>query len=116
MDRRARVISMNAVNERVLVKVGVRQGCVMSPLRFNLNMEEVASEVQTDTFGSGARLVGDGKEYRELKQLLFADEALLVEDSKEILERWVTEFRRVCRRRKLKMNVWKSKHMHSARH
>ena len=41
--------------------------------------------------------------------LLFADDTALVADSKEKLCRLVSEFGRVCERRKLRVNVCKSK-------
>ena len=44
-----------------------------------------------------------------------ADDTVLVADSKKKLERLVEEFGRVCRRRKLKVNLAKSKVMQSAR-
>ena len=46
-----------------------------------------------------------------MRQLLFADDTVLIADSKKKLERLVEEFRRVCKRRKLKVNLTKSKVM-----
>ena len=40
----------------------------------------------------------------EINQLLFADDAALVADSEEKLDRLVSEFGRVCERRKFKVN------------
>ena len=45
----------------------------------------------------------------EINQLLFADDTALLADSEEKLCRRVSEFGRVCVRRKLKVNVGKSK-------
>ncbi|MCP4269458.1 MAG: hypothetical protein GY777_28465 [Candidatus Brocadiaceae bacterium] len=61
--------------------------------------------------GRGAELVGVNGENWELRQLLFADDTVLVADSEEKLRRLVTEFGRVCDRRKLRVNVGKSKVM-----
>ena len=44
-----------------------------------------------------------------MSQLLFADDTALTADSEEKLCRLVTEFSRVCDRRKLRVNVGKSK-------
>ena len=41
----------------------------------------------------------------EINQLLFADDTALVADSEEKLGRLVSEFGRVCERRKLRVNV-----------
>ena len=45
----------------------------------------------------------------EINQLLFADDTALVADSEEKLCRLVNEFGRLCERRKLKVNLGKSK-------
>ena len=67
------------------------------------------------TLGRGAQLVSDSEEKWEVSQFLFADDTVLVADSKKKLEMLVEEFGRVCRRRKLKVNVARSKVMRSAR-
>ena len=59
--------------------------------------------------------MGDGEEKWAVSQLLFADDTVLVGDSKKNLERLMEEIGWVCRRRKLKVNVVKSKVMRSAR-
>ena len=51
----------------------------------------------------------------EINQLLFADYTALVADS-EKLHRLVSEFGRVCKRRKLTVNVGKSKVMRCSRY
>ena len=52
----------------------------------------------------------------EINQLLFADDTAIVADSEEKLCRLVFEFGRVCERRKLKVNVSKSKVMRCSRY
>ena len=47
----------------------------------------------------------------EINQLLFADDTSLVSDSEAKLCRLVNEFGRVCERRKLRVNIGKSKVM-----
>ena len=51
----------------------------------------------------------------EVNQLLFADDTALVADSEEKLCKLVSEFGRVCDRRKLRVNVGKSKVMSCSR-
>ena len=68
-------------------------------------MDGEVREMQARTLGSGAQLVGDGEEKWEVSQLLFTDNTLLVADSNKKLGRLVEKFGRVCRRRKLKVNV-----------
>ena len=52
----------------------------------------------------------------EIHQLLFADDTALVAHSDEKLCRLVSEFGRVCERRKLRVNVGKSKVMRCSRY
>ena len=52
-------------------------------------------------------LSANGGRY-EINQLLFADDPALVADSGEKLCRLVSEFGRVCKSRKLRVNVGKS--------
>ena len=52
----------------------------------------------------------------ELNQLLFADDTVVVADSERKLCPVVTEFGRVCERRKLRVNVGKSKVMRCKRY
>ena len=70
-----------------------------------------------------ARLLGKGLELQsvndgrfEINQLLFADDAAVVADSEQKLCRLVTEFGRVCERRKLRVNVGKSKVLRCSRY
>ena len=51
----------------------------------------------------------------ELNQLLFADDTVVVADSERKLCQLGTEFGRVCERRKLRVNVGKSKVMRCTR-
>ena len=52
----------------------------------------------------------------EINQLLFADNTALVADSEEKLCILVSKFGRVCERRKLRVNVGKSKVMRCSRY
>ena len=52
----------------------------------------------------------------EINQLLFSDHTALVADSEEKLCRLVSEFDRVCERRKFRVNVGKSKVIRCSRY
>ena len=115
VNSRACVRVGNEMSEWFDVGVGVRQGCVMSPWLFNLYMDGVVREVEARAIESGVELVGvDGLGW-QLSQLLFADDTALVADSEKKLQRLVTEFDSVCERRKLRVNVGKSKVMRCTR-
>ena len=92
-------------------KVGLRQGCVMSPWLFNLYIDGVVREVSALVNGSGAGMMDTDGVAWVLLQILFADDTALVADSEKKLQKLVDEFGRVCERRKLKVNVSKSKVM-----
>ena len=58
--------------------------------------------------GRGLKLVDGNDNGWELNQLLFADDTVVVTDSERKLCQLVTEFGRVCERKKLLVNVGKS--------
>ena len=105
----------NEVSEWFPVRVGLRQGCVILPWLFNLYIDGMVREVNARVLGRGLKLVDGNDNEWELNQLLFADDAVVVADSERKLCQLVTEFGRVCERRKLRMNVGKSKIMRCTR-
>ena len=114
-DSKACVRVGNEMSEWFPVRVGLRQGCVMSPWLFNLFIDGVVREVNTRVLGRGLGLVDERDYVWELNQLLFADDTVFVADSEEKLCQLVEEFGRVCERRKLRVNVGKSKVMRCTR-
>ena len=111
MGSKACVRVGNEVSEWFPVRVGLRQGCVMSPWLFNLYIDGVVRDVNTRVFGRGLKLVDGKNNGWELNQLLFVDDTVVVADSERKLCQLVTEFGRVCERRKLRYSVGKRKVM-----
>ena len=109
-EGRACVRVGSELSESFEVKMGLRQGCVMSPWLFNVYMDGVVREVYSRVNGMGVKLSVNEIEWM-LSQLLFADDTALVAESAEQLQCLVSEFGRVCERRKLRVNVDKSKVM-----
>ena len=105
----------NKVSEWFPVRVGPRQGCVMSSRMFNLYIDGLVIEVNARVLGRGLKLVDGNDNEWELNQLLFADDTVVVANSERKLCQLVTEFGRVCERRKLQVNVGKSKVMRCTR-
>ena len=72
------------------VRVGLRQGCVMSPWLFNLHIDGVVRKVNARVLGRGLMLVDGTDNEWELNQLLFADDTVVVADSERKLCQLVT--------------------------
>ena len=83
----------------------MRLGCVMSPLLINVYMDGVVREVNVRVLGKGLKLLSVNGNRFEINQLLFADDTALVAEAEENLSRLVSEFGRICERRKLRVNV-----------
>ena len=115
VESRACVRVGNSESDWFDVKVGLRQGCVMSPWLFNMYIDGVMREMNARVGEVGVEMVGGNGEEWKLNQLLFADDTALVAESEEALQRLVGEFDRVCSRRKLRVNVGKSKVMRTTR-
>ncbi|MEL7177812.1 MAG: reverse transcriptase domain-containing protein [Pseudomonadota bacterium] len=92
------------------IKRGVRQGCVMSPWLFNIYMDGVIREMKARVMERGVELIHEERAWH-MTTSLFADDTVLLAGSERELQQVVEEFNRVCMRRKLKVNVGKSKVM-----
>ena len=88
----------------------------MSPWLFNEYMDGVVREVNVRVLGKGLEQLSANGGRFEINQLLFADDTALVADSEKKLCRLVSEFGRICERRKLRGNVGKSKVMRCSRY
>src|SRR5678815_4241468 len=54
-------VRINGVNgDWFRIKSGVRQGCVMSPWLFNLDMDGVMKEIEVGIAGNGVRMMENG--------------------------------------------------------
>ena len=115
VDSRACVWVRNDVSEWFPVNVGLRQVFVMSPSLFDVYMDSVVREVNVRVLGKGLELLSANGGRFEINQLLFADNTALVAGSEEQLYR-LSEFDRVCARRKLRVNVGKIKVMSCSRY
>ena len=103
------------MSEWFQVNVGLRQGCVMSPWLFTVYMDGVVREMNFMVLGRLELLSANGSRF-QINQLLFADNTAIVADSEEKLCTLVSEFGRVYKRRKLRVNVGKSKVMRCSRY
>ena len=99
------------MSEYFLVNVGLRQGCVMYQWLFNVYLDGVVQEVNVRVLGKGLELRSANGGRFEINELVFADDTALMAGSEEKLCRLVSQFGRVCKRRKFRENVGKSKVM-----
>ena len=74
----------NEVSEWFPVRVGLRQGCVMSPWLFNLYIDGVVRGKRSSAC-RGLKLVNGTDNEWELNQLQFADDTVVVADSERKL-------------------------------
>ena len=88
----------------------------MSPWLFNIYMDGVVRQVNVRVLGKGLELLSANGGRFEINQLLFVDDTALVAGSEENFCKLVSEFGRVCERRKLRANVGKSKVMRCSRY
>ena len=88
----------------------------MSPWLFNVYMDGVVREVNVRVLGKGLELLSANGGRVEIKKLLFAYDTALVAHSEEKLCGLVSEFGRVSERKKLRVNVGKSKVMRCSRY
>ena len=84
---------------------------MISPWLFNVYMDGVVREVNVRVLGKLLELLSANGGRFEINQLLFADDTALVADSEEKLCGLVSGFGRVYEKRKLRVNVGKSKVM-----
>ena len=109
-DARACVRIDGEIGESFTIKGGVRQGCVMSPWLFNLYMDGVIREMKARAGNVGVELCTNGDKW-VVNTILFADDTVLIAKSENELQKLVGVFDNVCKKRKLKVNVNKSKVM-----
>src|SRR5215469_13748781 len=94
------------------VKVGLRQGCVMSPWLFNVYMDSIVREVKRECVEEELNLQSErGEAQWRVNMLLYADDTVLMGETEDSLQRLVTLFDRICGKRKVKINDDKSKVM-----
>jgi hypothetical protein len=101
--------------EEVIVDLGWRQGYMMSLWLFNIFIDGVMREVKAGVMERVVALMSDSGGEWKVKQILYADDRALIEDTEFKLQKLVSEFGRVSERSKLSVNVEKNKVMRVTR-
>ena len=100
-QQNTRVRVNNGLSHPVLIKKGVRQGCVLSPALFNLYTERI--------FGETEELPGVKVNGHNINNLRYADDTVLLAESEEDLQRIIDVVNRESKKYGLHMNVKKTK-------
>ena len=91
------------ISEYTSIQRGVRQGCVLSPILFNIYTELI--------FRQFDHLKGTSIGGRNISNLRYVDDTVLVSDSREVLQELVTAAKIESEKAGLSMNVKKTKTM-----
>jgi len=92
------------VSRDVTVERGVRQGCVISPLLFNLYSEFMIREAMEDMEG----ITFNGINFTDLR---YADDAVLLADKRKKLQKMIDRLNETCKEYGMEINVKKTKVM-----
>ena len=96
----------NQITDFFNYEKGVRQGCPLSPLLFNLYINDLIDAINktslTDIYLN---------ENNKINALLYADDLVLISESKEGLQKQIDTLHNYCKKWKLKINTKKTKSM-----
>ena len=98
--------SEKGITEFFEYEKGVRQGCPLSPLLFNLFINDIVKVINENS-NSIIHLSSDDK----INVLLYAEDLVLISESKEGLQCQIDSLQIYCEKWKLKINIDKTKSM-----
>jgi hypothetical protein len=100
----------NHLTDWFTIKKGLRQGCLVSPMCFNFYSEEVMRRAADELSWIGISVSG-----REVNNLRFADDIVLIATSPERLQRLLDEVDRISNEFQLEISTKKTKVMTATR-
>ena len=102
-NQKAFIRTDSGLSPEIQIKRGVRQGCVLSPCLFNLYTENIFRETKCD---KGIKIGG-----KTINNLRYADDTVLLAETKEDLQLIINEVNKVGKEYGMKMNANKTKTM-----
>ena len=96
----------DSITEYFAYSKGVRQGCPLSPILFNIYVNDIF-KIMNDNTKSTIFL----KENEPINVLMYADDLILLSESKEGLQRQIDKLCEYCKKWKLSINFNKTKSM-----
>ena len=103
-NQEAQIRINTLLSRKVKIKQGVRQGCILSPILFNLYSEEVVNKALENDKG----IVVNGKGFTNIR---YANDTVILADSKHSLQRMLNNIVRVCKDSGMELNDKKTKVM-----
>lgn len=95
----------NKMTENIEIHRGVRQGCILSPMIFNIYSEKIFDEALT---GSKEGIKVNGVLINNLR---YADDTVIIADSREDLQILINKVTEACNKYGLNLNIKKTKYM-----
>ena len=102
--QKASVRTNQGESEEVEIKSGIRQGCILSPILFNLYSEFLIEEALSDR--EGLDINGEN-----INNIRFADDTVLIAESKEDIQEMINELNQKCREYGMSLTAKKTKVM-----
>ena len=103
----AKVRYGNNLSEKIDFPLGVRQGCLLSPLLFSFLITEVAKKIAAGG-RAGFQLIPGAK---EIYSMLFADDIVLIDQTPAGLQNQINNLRKASEEVGLQVNLDKTKVM-----
>lgn len=109
MNQKVKIRIDGECSEEGEIGRGVRQGCPLSPLLFNIYIEELMQEAMED-IEEGVKVGG-----RLIKALRFADDQAMLATTQEGLQKMMDKLNLTSRKYNMKINIGKTKSMRISR-